>query len=139
LFPCCGDTIQIHKTLHVNAPVEQVFDALAHYENFPYFMRNVRSVRSHSDGRSHWRVTGPAGTTIEWDAETTQFEPNGLIAWRTVPHATVRHWGSIQFKSENGGTCLELQMCCSPPAGVLGLGLAKMFGASIPRRSSLRI
>jgi len=124
-----GDTIQIHKTLHVNASVEQVFNALAHYENFPYFMRNVRSVRSHSDRRSHWRVAGPAGATIEWDAETTRFEPNELIAWRTVPHASVRHSGSMRFQAENGGTCVEIHIRCSPPAGVLGQGLAKLFGA----------
>ena len=123
-----GDTIQIRKTLHVNAPVEQVFDALTHYENFPYFMRNIRSVRSHGDGRSHWRVTGPANTTIEWDAETTRFQPNELIAWRTVPHAIVRHLGSMRFQQENGGTCLEIHMRYSPPAGVLGHFLAKLFG-----------
>ena len=124
-----GDTIQIRKTLHVNAPVEQVFDALAHYENFPYFMRNVRSARSRRNGHSHWRVAGPAGTTIEWDAETTRFEPNELIAWRTVPHASVRHSGSMRFQAKNGGgACVEIHLRCSPPAGVLGQGLAKLFG-----------
>jgi uncharacterized membrane protein len=128
-----GDTIKIQKTLHVNAPVEHVFAALTNYENFPYFMRNVRHVRSHPDGRSHWSVAGPAGTTVEWDAETTQLEPNELIAWRSVRHAMVQHSGSIRFQSENGGTCLEIRMSYSPPAGILGHGVAKLFGVD-PKR-----
>jgi uncharacterized membrane protein len=120
--------IEIHKTLRVNARVEDVFETLARYENFPYFMRNVRSVSAHPDGRSHWRVNGPAGTIIEWDSRTTRFEPNQLIAWRTTPHATVKHSGHIQFRSENGGTCLDIHMRYRPPAGALGHGLARLFG-----------
>ncbi len=96
-------------------------------------MRNVRSVRTHSDGRSHWCVNGPAGTTIEWDSRTTRFEPNKLIAWRTTPHATVKHSGHIGFRSESGGTCLEIQMRYRPPAGVLGHGVAMLFGVD-PRK-----
>jgi uncharacterized membrane protein len=120
--------IEIHKTLRINAPVELAFDAVARYENFPWFMRNVRSVRAHPDGRSHWCVAGPAGTIIEWDAETTRYEPNKLIEWRTVSRATVRHSGRIQFHPENGGTGIEITMRYRPPAGALGHGLARLFG-----------
>jgi uncharacterized membrane protein len=123
-----GQAIEIHKTLRVNAPIDQVFDTFASYENFPYFMRNVRSVRAHPDGRSHWCVTGPAGTTIEWDAETILYRRNEVIEWRTVPHATVQHSGRIQFQSWNGGTRVEIEMRYRPPAGALGHGLARLFG-----------
>jgi uncharacterized membrane protein len=123
-----GQTIEIHKTLRVNAPIAQVFDTFASYENFPYFMRNVRSVRAHPDGRSHWCVTGPAGTTIEWDAETILYRRNEVIEWRTVPHATVQHSGRIRFRSWNGGTRVEIEMRYRPPAGALGHGLARLFG-----------
>jgi uncharacterized membrane protein len=125
--------IEIHKTLRVNAPVEEVFETLAPHEDFPYFMRNVRSVRTHSDGHSHWSVSGPAGTTVEWDSRTTRFEPNELIAWRTTPHATVKHSGHIRFRPENGGTCLDIQMRYRPPAGALGHGVARLFGVD-PRK-----
>jgi uncharacterized membrane protein len=37
-----GSRIPVHKTLRVNAPVDQVFELLARYENSPLFMRNVR-------------------------------------------------------------------------------------------------
>jgi uncharacterized membrane protein len=125
--------IEIRKTLRVNAPLEQVFETLANYENFPHFMRNVRSVRTHADGRSHWCVTGPAGTTIEWDSHTTRFVPNELIAWRTTPHASVKHSGHIRFRPERDGTCLEIHMRYWPPAGALGHGVAMLFGVD-PRK-----
>lgn len=121
--------IGIQKHLRVNAPVGRVFEALSRYDNFPYFMRNVRSVRVHPDGRSHWCLKGPMGTTLEWDAETVAYEPDELIAWRTVAHAPIQHSGSIRLRGENGTTCLEIRMCYSPPAGMLGHGLAKLLGA----------
>ena len=127
------EALRIRKTLHVSAPVERVFDTLARYENFPLFMRNVRSVRTNPDGTSHWCVAGPIGTTVEWDAETVRFEPNAIIEWRTAEDALIRHSGSICFEGENGHTCLDIQMHYSPPAGVLGHGLAWLIGID-PKR-----
>jgi uncharacterized membrane protein len=120
--------IDIRKTLHVEASIEQVFDTLARYENFPSFMRNVRSVQSYPDGRSHWVVAGPAGTLVEWDAETLAFRPNEVIAWRTTGDAAVTHSGVIRLRQAGTGTRLDIQMTYNPPAGALGHGVAKLFG-----------
>ncbi len=123
-----GRAIDIRKTLHVEAPVERVFETLARYENFPSFMRNVRSVQSYPDGRSHWVVAGPAGTSVEWDAETTAFRPNEVIAWRTTGNAAVTHSGVIRVRQAGAGTRVDIQMTYNPPAGALGHGVAKLFG-----------
>jgi uncharacterized membrane protein len=121
--------IDIHKTIHVNAPVEVVFETLSNYANFPAFMRNVRRVSMHADGRSHWVVAGPAGFSVEWDAETSVCRPNELLGWRTVRSATVAHAGLIRFEREGTGTRLDIRMTYSPPAGALGHAVAKLFGA----------
>jgi uncharacterized membrane protein len=121
--------IDVQKTLHVNAPVDQVFDLFARYENFPAIMRNVRSVHMGPDGRSHWRVAGPAGVSVAWDAVTTAFERNRVIAWRTVRNAAIHHAGIVRFEPEDGGTRLEIHMSYNPPAGALGHVAAKIFGA----------
>jgi uncharacterized membrane protein len=125
-----GTGIELRKTLTVRAPIEQVFETLAHYENFPAFMRNVRSVRR-EDGRSHWTVAGPAGLPVTWEAETTRYQPNRLLAWRTVPGSIVRHAGVIRLEpgSEPGETRLEIEMSYHPPAGTLGHVVARLFGA----------
>jgi uncharacterized membrane protein len=120
--------IDVRKTLHVRAPVERVFEALAKYESFPTFMRNVQSVRGYPDGRSHWVVTGPAGMLIEWDAETTAFRQNEVLGWRTVGSTAVAHSGVIRLRPADSGTRLDIQMTYNPPAGALGHGVAKLFG-----------
>lgn len=124
-----GGGFQVHKTLHVNAPVEQVFETLAHYENFPRFMSNVRAVQVRDDGVSRWSVAGPGGAPVEWEAVTTESQPNRLLAWRTLPGSSVTHSGQIRFEPEAEGTRLEIQMSYTPPAGALGHAIARLFGA----------
>ena len=121
--------IDIRKTIRVEAPVEEVFEVLSDYENFPAFMRNVRSVRMYADGRSHWAVAGPAGVSVEWDAEITAYERNEVLAWRTVANSSVAHAGIIRFERAGSGTRLDIHMTYSPPAGALGHVAAKLFGA----------
>jgi uncharacterized membrane protein len=122
-------SVDVQKTIHIDAPVEQVFTTLAHYENFPCFMRNVRRVSMHPDGRSHWVVAGPGGASMEWDAETTVYRPNEVLAWRTVRNASVDHAGIMRLRPETGGTRLDVHLIYSPPAGALGHAVAKIFGA----------
>jgi hypothetical protein len=83
--------IGIQKTINLNAPVDRVFRLWANYQNFPCFMSNVREVKDLGDGRSHWIVAGPAGTSVEWDAVMTSYSPNEVLAWRTEPSSLVQH------------------------------------------------
>lgn len=130
LFGASGRrAIDIRKTLHINAPIEHVFETMSRFENFPSFMRNVRRVSLHDQRRSHWVVAGPAGTSVEWDAETSAFVPNEVLAWRTVRNSTVEHAGIIRFEREGEGTRIDIQMTYNPPAGAFGHAFAKLFGA----------
>ena len=121
--------IDIQKTINVEAPIERVFDTLTHYENFPQFMTHIREVKVREDGSSHWRVAGPGGISVEWEAVTTKREENRLLAWRTVPGAIVEHAGMIHFERVNGGTRLDIKMSYNPPGGALGHVVAKLFGS----------
>jgi uncharacterized membrane protein len=121
--------IDVQKTINVHAPVEQVFDTLAHYENFPRFMSKVREVKVREDGSSHWKVAGPAGQAVEWDAVTTQLVPNEVMAWKTKPGSAVEHAGSIRFEPVDGGTRVEVRMSYKPPGGALGHAVMTFFGA----------
>lgn len=124
-----GRAIDMQKTITIDAPVEQVFEFLAKYENFPRFMHNVRSVEQRADGQSHWTVAGPAGTTVEWDSITTALDLNELIAWRTTPESAVQHEGWIRLEPFEGTTRVHLRMSYSPPGGAAGHVIAKLFGA----------
>jgi uncharacterized membrane protein len=119
--------IDFHKTIFVQAPIEEVFSFWTKLENFPRFMDHVREIRVIDDRCSHWKVIGPAGLSVEWDAEITRLEPNKLFCWKTMPGTTVEHEGAIHFEEVNGGTRLDIQMTYNPPAGALGHTIASLF------------
>jgi uncharacterized membrane protein len=126
--------ITVHKTIHVAAPVEQVFGFWTDYQNFPRFMHNVRDVRQVSENRSHWVVAGPAGVPVQWTAEVTRVVPGALIEWRSVRHSDVRHQGAVHFaENGDGGTRVSVELSYIPPAGAFGHAVAVIFGAD-PKR-----
>ncbi|MCA1595046.1 MAG: SRPBCC family protein, partial [Chloroflexi bacterium] len=113
-------SVEVHKTLDIEARVERVFDFWTDYENFPDWMAHVRAVHDLDGVRSHWTVTGPAGLSVEWDAVLTEVTPNKLICWRTLPTSHVKHEGTVRFsKNADGRAHVEVSLTYWPPAGSL--------------------
>ncbi len=123
-------TVRLEKSLQILAPVEEVFAFWSHVENFPRFMTHLKEVRDLGGGRSHWVAEGPGGVAVSWDAEITDYKKNEMLAWRSINGSTVNTEGVVKFsKSRDGGTTVQIRMCYCPPAGVLGHGVAWLFGA----------
>jgi uncharacterized membrane protein len=121
--------IRLQKDITVNAPVEEVFAFWTAMQNFPRFMTHVDEVRVGGEGRSHWKVTGPAGIRFEWDAVITQLVPNRLLAWRSVEGTAVENAGVIHFEpTPGGGTRVDIRLAYNPPAGAIGHAFAKLLG-----------
>jgi uncharacterized membrane protein len=125
--------IDLRKTITIAAPRQEVFAFFSAFENFPRFMTHVRDVRRTSEGRWHWTVSGPAGSTVEWDAEVSAFAANEMIAWKTVSGAPVESSGIVRFEDELGRTRLDVRLSYNPVAGALGHAVAALFGAD-PKR-----
>lgn len=126
--------IDFQTTINIHAPVEEVFAFCSRWENFPRFMDHVREVRG--DGqRSHWVVDGPAGVPATWDALVTDFVPNRLLAWRSVPGSMVEQAGMMRFDENlDGTTRIHIRMSYNPPAGRLGHAVATLFRAHPERQ-----
>jgi uncharacterized membrane protein len=117
--------IRVQKTLTINAPVGEVYGFWSRFENFPRFMQHVLEVRPEGDGRSHWRVTGPANVPIEWDAEITERVDNRKIAWRSLEGSIVENHGEVHFEAiDEGTTRISVHMAYQPPAGAMGHAVA---------------
>lgn len=125
--------IELHKTIHIEAPPDTVFGLWSNYENFPRFMSHVQEVRDLGNGRSHWVVRGPAGVPVEWDAEITEARRPEVLAWRSEPGSTVQHGGTIRFEPDGSGTRVNVHMFYTPPAGMVGHAVASLFNAD-PKR-----
>ena len=120
--------VDIQKTLHIDAPLEQVYAFWSNYENFPLFMSHVREVEDLGGGRSRWSVSGPGGVPIEWNAILTQQGFNEVIAWRSEPGSMLENAGIIRFTPAGIGTRVDLRFCYHPPAGGAGQAVAELLG-----------
>jgi uncharacterized membrane protein len=120
--------VLVHKTMHINRPVEDVFRFWRDLSNLPRCMNHLESVAPLGNGRSHWIAKGPAGMRVEWDAEIINEEENRVIGWRSLEHADVVSAGSVNFRECDGGTEIVVRLQYSPPAGRMGALIAKLFG-----------
>lgn len=98
----------LHFSFVVERPVEQVFAFCADFENFPRFIGAMRQVRDNGDGRSHWCASTPSGGEVEWNATTTKFVTNAVIAWKSTPDSPIATEGTIRFRPEAGVTCVQV-------------------------------
>lgn len=121
--------LPVTVTLAINRSPEELYRFWHELENLPRFMVHLESVRVTGDRQSHWVAKGPAGTTVEWDAEITVDRPNEAIAWRSLEGADVDHTGSIRFEAAGErGSVVTVEMQYKPPAGRLGATVAALFG-----------
>ena len=129
-----GDHGVVHfeRSIIVNRSAEELFDLWRNVEELPRFMNHLVSVQASAGGRSHWVAKGPAGATIEWDAEIINERLNELIAWRSLPEGDLDHAGSVRFQPARGGrgTLVRVEMQYRAPAGVAGAKIAKFLGQS---------
>ena len=101
---------RVEGSIEVEAPVQEVYGYWQTLENLPQFMTNVEEVRSTGPDTTHWRVKGPLGASLEFDAQTTQDEPNSAIGWNSVD-GTVQTSGQVRFREVTPSrTRVEVQM-----------------------------
>jgi uncharacterized membrane protein len=122
--------IRVERTVGINLPPEELYNFWHNFESLPRFMNHLKSVQVTGSNRSHWVAKGPAGKSIEWDAEITDDKPGELIAWRSLPGADVDHAGTVRFNRAPGGrgSIVKVNMEYRPPGGLLGGKLAKLLG-----------
>ncbi|HEV7991929.1 MAG TPA: SRPBCC family protein [Gemmatimonadaceae bacterium] len=123
----------VRLSLVVPRPVNDVFRFCSDFANFPRFIGSLREVEDFGDGRSHWTAWTPTGGTISWNAITTKFVTNRVIAWRNTPDSPVRTCGTLRFVPDKaGGTCLKVMLDHAVVDGSVPDALAALL---TPRRS----
>jgi uncharacterized membrane protein len=132
-------SIEVQKSIRIQAPVGDVFAIWDDTERFPSFMSHVLRVRrlDMGNGKNRWRwtVEGPSGMHVEFDAVVTQREENRLIAWRTDSRAAVQHSGTVTFiGNDDGTTTVDVRMVYTPIGGALGHAAAWLLGADPKHR-----
>ena len=122
---------QITKSIIVDGRPADVFNLWANFQNFPHFMKYVKSVVPTSDRASRWVVEGPLGQDVEWVAEITRFEPSQRIGWSTKDRhdgSNVTTSGQVTF-AEVGSKQTEVTVTMQyvAPVGAVGEAVARLF------------
>lgn len=122
--------IPLTVTLTIHRRPEELYRYWRDFANLPKFMKYLERIEVKEDRLSHWIAKGPAGSTIEWDAEITEDRPNELMAWRSVEGSELDHAGSVRFEPATGdrGTIVTVDMQYRPPLGTVGSAVAAWFG-----------
>ena len=124
-------SVNIRTTFVVDKPKEEVYRFWRKLENLPLFMKHISKVTEIDSKRSHWEAKIPEGSPIpiKWDAEIVKDEEASLLSWQSVPGSTIENAGKIEFRDAlgNQGTELRIMISYRPPAGNIGVGVAKLL------------
>ena len=111
-------------------------------ENLPRIFRHLERVTETDARHSRWEAKAPAGRTVSWEAEIINEVPGEIIAWKSLPGSTIPNAGAVNFRAAPGGRGTEVKVSLEyePPAGKLGVFVARMLGEepSIQVREDLR-
>ena len=122
--------VLVKRSVTIDRSAEELYAFWRDFQNLARFMAHVESIEVSDDRHSHWRVQGPTGTELEWDAEITDDMPNRRIAWRTIEQASLDHRGLVEFLPATGqrGTIVKVVMEYHTPVGLVGAAVAKVLG-----------
>lgn len=125
---------RVQESIEVQAPLQDVYSYWSNFENFPRFMENIEEVRMTGEDTSHWKVKGPLGTSVEFDAKTTEMNPDQGVGWNTID-GQVMTSGEIRFQEvQPDRTRVEVTMnYADPPGGKAGEAVANIL--SDPEKS----
>lgn len=125
-----GNGVRIETSISINRSPQDLYDVWRGLERLPEFMTHLCEVRNTIGTQSHWVAEGPFGLKVEWDAEIINERPYEMLAWKSLPGSDVDTAGSVHFESfDNGrGTVLRVNLKYDPPAGNVGIAIAKLFG-----------
>ncbi len=134
---------KLTESITIARPREELFELWRDLTNLPKFMRGLERVEYVEPGVTHWVFAGPAGSTLEWDAEIINEVEGSLIGWRSLAGADLISAGSVRFKdAAAGGTEVTVTMQYAPPAGRLGEAVSWITGwapASLLREDLRRL
>ncbi|HZI18666.1 MAG TPA: SRPBCC family protein [Pyrinomonadaceae bacterium] len=126
--------LRYESFIEVDAPVELVFDMLADFEAYPSWMGGVRDVRRTGARTTHWVAETALDVDVEWDAETTVFNPDRRIVWRAFRGDIHADGEAVLAQTERGTTVLHYVLGYDTPAGRSGERAAQFFGEHPLRR-----
>lgn len=122
--------VNIRGEFEIEKPASEVYTYWRNLNNLPGSIRHLLDVKVIDENLSHWKSNVMGNLfSIDWDAEIVKDEPGHFISWQSSPGALIHHVGKVEFTPGPDGrsTILKVTLSYRPPAGGVGIGLAKLM------------
>lgn len=122
--------VNIRGEFVIEKPASEVYTYWRNLNNLPGSIRHLLDVKVIDENLSHWKSNVMGSLfSIDWDAEIVKDEPGHFIGWQSSAGALVHHVGKVEFTPGPDGhsTILKVTLSYRPPAGGVGIGLAKLM------------
>jgi uncharacterized membrane protein len=122
--------VNIRGEFVIDRPAAEVYNYWRNLNNLPGSVNHLFDVKMISEKLSHWKskVLGNL-LPLDWKAEIVKDEPGHLIGWRSTADSVLQHVGKVEFDEtpDGTGTVLKIVLSYHPPAGGVGIGLARLL------------
>ena len=122
--------VKVVRSCTIRKPASELYQFWRSLENLERVIKHPVSITRLSETESHWKVTAPGNTFVEWDSVIINDHPNELLAWRSKEGAEVPNAGTVRFEPAPGdeGTEVTVQLEYDAPGGKLAAYVAKLTG-----------
>jgi uncharacterized membrane protein len=121
--------VNVRASVLVSRPRAEVYAFWRKLENLPLFMKHLESVDEIDEFTSAWKVKVPGGLGhIRWEAEIVKEEEGSELSWQSVPGASIRNAGKINFSDTPAqGTRIDALISYQAPMGKFGETVSRLL------------
>ncbi|HEX9509216.1 MAG TPA: SRPBCC family protein [Puia sp.] len=120
--------VNVRASVLVSRPRAEVYAFWRKLENLPLFMKHLESVDEIDEFTSAWKVKVPGLGYIRWEAEIVKEEEGSVLSWQSVPGASIRNAGKINFSDTPAqGTRIDALISYHAPMGKFGEALSRLL------------
>nr|WP_121273612.1 SRPBCC family protein [Pedobacter schmidteae] len=122
--------INIRGEFTITRSPAEVYAYWRNLNNLPGSIRHLLDVEVVEEKLSRWKSNVMGNVfAVDWQAEIVKDEPGRLIGWRSAPGTFIHHVGRVAFAAtpNPNETLLKIVLSYHPPAGGVGLGLARVL------------
>lgn len=122
--------VNIRGEFIISRPTNEVYTYWRNLNNLTASIKHLLNVEMIEEKLSRWKSNVMGNLfSLDWQAEIVKDEPGRLIGWRSAPGTLIHHVGRVEFAdtSDPQETLLKIVLSYHPPAGGIGLGLAKLL------------
>jgi uncharacterized membrane protein len=98
-------------------------------------MNHLASVREVDPLHSRWEAIIPANLgRVRWNAQIVKDEYGVLIGWQSISGSAIENAGKVEFRdAPDGGTEVQVTITYRPPAGDIGVAIAKILNPAFSK------